>query len=83
MDDIKLFAKMKKKCKTLYTVIIYSQDIRMEFSIEKFEILVMKAGKQHLTEENYTNLGICEDDTIKQVEMKDKIQKNISGELES
>ena len=32
--------------------------------------------------ETYKYLGILEADTIKQVEMKDKIRKNISGELE-
>ena len=63
----------------------------MEFGIEKYAILVMKSGKRHMTEGmelpnqdkirtlggNETNkyLGILEADTIKQVEMKDKIQK--------
>ena len=63
----------------------------MGFGIEKCALLVMKSGKQHLTDgielpnqhkirtlaENETNkfLGILEDDTIKQVEMKNKIQK--------
>ena len=59
----------------------------------------MKSGKRHMTDgteqpnhdkirtlgENETNkyLGILEGDTIKQVEMKDKIRINISGELEN
>ena len=63
----------------------------MEFGIEKCAMLVMKSGKWHMTdgmelpnqdkirtlEEKETNkcLGILEADTIKQVEMKDKIQK--------
>ena len=63
----------------------------MEFGTEKFTLLVMKSGKRHLTDEielphqdkirtlaeNETNkyLGILEADTIKQVEMKNKIQK--------
>ena len=62
-------------------------------------MLVMKSGKRHITDgmelpnqdkirtirenETYKYLGILEADTIKQVEMKHKIQKNISGELES
>ena len=70
---------------------IYSQDIGMEFGIEKCAMLVMKSGERHLTDgmelpnqdkirilgENETNnyLGILEADTIKQVEMKNKIQK--------
>ena len=33
--------------------------------------------------ETYKYLGILEADTIKQVEIKDKIRKNISGELEN
>ena len=104
MDDIKLFAKKKKKKeKELETLIHavrkYSRDKEMEFDMEKRAMLVMKSGKRHLTDgmeqpsqdkirtlaesETYKYLGILEADTIKQVEMKDKIQKNISGELEN
>ena len=85
MDDIKLFAKNEKELETLIrTVRIYSQDIGMEFSIEKCALLVMKRGKRHLTDEielpnqdkirtlteneNYKYLGILEADAIKQVE---------------
>ena len=92
MDDIKLFAKNEKELETLiHTVRIYSQDIGMEFGIEKCAMLVMKSGKRHMTDrmelpsqdkirtlgenETYKYLGILEADTIKQVEMKDKIQK--------
>ena len=99
MDDIKLFAKNEKELKTIiHTVRIYSQNIGMGFGIEKCAMLVMKSGKQHLTDgmelpnqdkirtlwekETYKYLGILEADTIKQVEMKEKI-KNITGELES
>ena len=89
MVDIKLFAKNEKELETLmYTVRIY---IGMEFGIEKCALLVMKSGKRHLTDgidlpnqdkirtlaENdaYKYLGILEADTIKQVQMKNKIQK--------
>ena len=92
MDDIKLFAKNEKELETLiYTVIIYSQDIRMEFGIEKCAMLVMKSSKRHRTDgielpnqnkirtlgENdaYKYLGMLEADTTKQVQMKDKIKK--------
>ena len=45
MDDIKLFAKNEKEVETLiHTVRIYSQDIGMEFGIEKCAMLVMKRG---------------------------------------
>ena len=59
--------------------------------IEKIAMLIMKSGKRHITDgmelpnqdkirtlrekETYKYLGILEADTIKQVEMKDKIQK--------
>ena len=92
MDDIKLFAKNEKDLETLkHTVRIFSQDIGMEFGIEKCVMLVMKSGKRHRTawmelpnqdkirtlreNETYKYLGILEADTIKQVVMKDKIQK--------
>ena len=63
----------------------------MEFGIEKCAMLVMKSGKRQITDgmelpiqekirtlaenETYKYLGILEADTIKHVEMKDKIQK--------
>ena len=63
----------------------------MEFCIEKCALLIMKSCKRHLTDgielpnqdkirtraenETYRYLGILESDTIKQVEMKNKIQK--------
>ena len=92
MDDIKLFEKNEKELETLiHTVRIYSQDIGMEFGIEKCALLVMKSGKRHMTDgieqpnqdkirtlaenETYKYLGILEADTNKQEEMKNKIQK--------
>ena len=63
----------------------------MEFGIEKCAMLVMKSDKRHMTggmelpnhdkirtlgeNETYKYLGILEADTIKQVQMKDKIRK--------
>ena len=63
----------------------------MEFSIEKCALLVIKSGKRHLTDGielpnqdkirtlaedgTYIYFGILEADTIKQVEMKNRIQK--------
>ena len=92
MNDIKLFAKKEKRLETLiHAVRIYSEDIGMEFGIEKCDMLVMKSGKRYLTDgielpnpdknrtfgenETYKYFGILEADTIKQVEMKDKILK--------
>ena len=82
MDDIRLFAKNEKGLETLiHAVRIYSRDIGMEFGIEKCAMLVMKSGKQHMTDgmelpnhhrirtleenETYKYLGILEADTIK------------------
>ena len=63
----------------------------MEFGLEKSTMLVIKRGKRHMTdgmeppnhdkiwtlreEEIYKYLGILEADTIKQMEMKDKVRK--------
>ena len=75
----------------IHAVRIYSQDVGIEFSIAKCAMLVMKSGKRHLTDgmklpnqdkirtlaenETYKYMGILKADTIKQVEMKNKIQK--------
>ena len=51
MDAIKLFAKNEKELKILiHAVKIYSQDTGMEFGIEKCAVLIMKSGKQHMTD---------------------------------
>ena len=99
MDDIKLSAKNEKELETLIqTIRIYSQDIGMEFSIEKCAMLVMKSGKRHMTEgveqpnqvirtlgekETSKFLSILEVDTIKQVQMKERFFLNISEEPEN
>ena len=100
MDDIKLLAKNKKELEILIqTVRIYSQDIKIEFGIEKCAMLVMKSGKRRMTEgvelpnqvkirtygekETLKYLWILEADSIKQVEMKEKIKKSISEEPEN
>ena len=75
----------------IHALRIYSQDIGMELGLEKCAMLVMKRGQRHLTEgmelpkkdkiktlaenETYKYSGILEADTIKQMEMKHKIQK--------
>ena len=81
--------KMKKNWK--HAVRIYSQDIGMEFGIEKCAMLVMKSGKLHMTDgtelpnhdkirtleenETFKYLGILGADITKQVQMKDTIRK--------
>ena len=86
MHNIKLLAKNEKELETLiHEVRIYSQDIGMEFGIEKWAILIKKTRKLHMTEglelpnkeknrthqeeKTYQFLGILEADTIKQVDM--------------
>ena len=75
----------------IHVVRIYSQDIGMGFGIEKCAMQIMKSGKRHMTDgielpnldkirtlgenETYKYLGTLEADTIKQVEMKNKIRK--------
>ena len=75
----------------IHTVRIYSWDTGVDFSIEKCAMLAMKSGKRQLTDgmelpnqdkiktlaenETYNYSGILEADTIKQVEIKEKIQK--------
>ena len=96
IDDIKLFAKNKKELETLiHAIRIYSQDIGMEFGIEKCSMQEMKHGIRRLTDgmellnqdkirtlrerETYKYLGIFEADTIKQEEMTEKIKKEYLG----
>ena len=44
MDDIKLFAKNEKELETLIQAVrIYSDDIGLEFGIEKCAMLIMKS----------------------------------------
>ena len=90
MDDIKLFAKIKKKT-LIDAVRIYIQDIGMEFGMEKCAMLVIKSGKRHLMDrmalpnqdkirtlgekETYKYMRILEADIIKEVEMNEKIKK--------
>ena len=100
MDDIKLLAKNEKELETLiHAVRIYSQDIGMEFGIEKCAMLVMKSGKWHMTDgmelpnhdkirtlgenETYKYLGILEADTKNKCKLKTRSEKNISEKLES
>ena len=43
--------KKEKESENLkHAVMIYSQDIGMEFGIEKSAMLVIKSGKRHLTD---------------------------------
>ena len=51
ISDKKIFAKNEKKLETLIqTVRIYSQDIGMEYFLEKCAMLIKKSVKRHITE---------------------------------
>ena len=92
MDDIKLFAKNRGELETLFNEVReYSEDIGMEFGIEKCAIMVMHKGRLSMTEgielpdnnkiraltaqDRYKYLGVLECDTIKREEMKEKIKR--------
>ena len=58
-DDIKLFTKHGKELKILIqALIIYSQDIEMESDIEKYVMLIMRTGEQHIkNQQKFITLG--------------------------
>ena len=84
--------KTEKELETLiHAIMIYTQDIGMEFGIEKYPVLLMKRGKRHMSDGmelpcqdkirtfggkgTYKYSDILEADTVKQVEMKNEIKK--------
>ena len=92
MDDLKLLAKNEKGLDSLvHTVRIFSEDIGMEFGIEKCAMLVLKGGKRTRSEgielpgdkiikslnenDGYRYLGVLEADEILYREMKEKLKK--------
>ena len=92
MDDLKLYGKSEKQVDTLLnTVRVFSQDIGMQFGINKCAILVLKRGKVVRCEgieipnnqvikslgegERYKYLGMLEADGVKHMEMKENVTK--------
>ena len=92
MDDLKLYSRSEKGLDSLVqTVRVFSEDIGMEFGIEKCAMLVMERGKivksvgielpdnkviRSLQEgESYKYLGILEADKFLEEEMKLKVSK--------
>ena len=75
----------------IHAVRIYSEDVAMEFGREKCAMLIMKSRKRYVMDgmelpnqekigtlkekETYIYWGILEANTIKQVEMKEKVKK--------
>ena len=86
MDDTKQFEKNEKELETLIQR-IKTINIGMEFGVEKCAMLIMKSGKKTTDgrnqesiimfgeKKNYKYFGILETDTMKQVDMKEKIRK--------
>ena len=91
MDDLKLFAKNVDQIDSLVnTIRIFSEDIKMEFGLSKYGVLIMKRGKvvesdglcmpdgtmmRNIEEGGYKYLGILEADGIKHDEMKEQLKK--------
>ena len=93
MDDLKLYSRLEKGLESLaQTVRVFSQDMGMEFGIEKFAMLVMEKGKivksvgitlpdgkvfKSLQEgESYKCLGVLEADKF----LEEKMKLNVSKE---
>ena len=90
MDDLKLYGKSENEIKGLVsTVEVFSQDIGLEFGIEKCGVIIMNRGKfkstgwkelpsaekiKEIEEDGYKYLGILEYDRVKEQEMKDKFK---------
>ena len=71
MEDIELFVKNEKDQETLmHAVRTYSQDVGMEFDIEKCALLEMKRGKRHLTD----GMELPNHDNIRTLGEKENLQ---------
>ena len=97
MDDLKLLEKNEDQIDNLVnTVIIFSEDIKMEFGLPKCGVLIMKRGKvvksegiskpdgkmmKNIEEGGYKYFGILEADGVNYEEMKDKIKKEYIGRV--
>ena len=92
MHDLKLYGKSEKQVDTLLsTVRVFSQDIGMQFGINKCAVLVLKREKVVRCEgiempnnqvikslgegEGYKYLGMLEADGVKHMEMKENVTK--------
>ena len=98
MDDLKLIPKSEEELqKQIQTVKIFSDDITMEFGLEKFAKITFKRGKlthsqnlvidtnreiQELEQgKTYKYLGIEEIEGIQHQQMKDRLKKEYSRRL--
>jgi len=90
MDDLKLYRRNDREIESLvHTVQIFSEDIKMQFGIEKCATIKLQPGKVKHTEEivllnaqvireikedGYKYIGVLETDQIKHDEIKDKVK---------
>ena len=92
IDDLKLYSKSEKALDCfIQTVRIFSEDIGIQFGIDKCAMLVMKKGKIVKSDgiqlpngkvikslekgESYKYLGMLEADEVMVNEMKDKVKR--------
>ena len=92
MDDLKLYAKNEKELDSLVqTVRVFSNDIGMQFGLDKCAVLMMKRGKIIKSEgielpndekirslkedDSYRYLGILQSNEIQRKDMKEKVGK--------
>ena len=91
MDDLKVFGKSEREMEALVELVrVYSNDIGMEFGIDKCAVLVMERGMKvrregimlpngelmkEIDSEGYRYLGVLEGADIMNREMKDKVRK--------
>ena len=95
MDDLKLYASNEKLLESLIqTVRVFSNDIGMEFGVEKCAVLTMKKGKMINSDgialpnktkmkemkegDSYKYLGVIQADGMKHHEMKEKVKTEYS-----
>ena len=91
MDDLKLYASNEKSLESLIqTASVFSNDIRMEFGVEKYAVLSLKKGKMANSDgiallkkktmkglrggDSYKYLRVIQADGMKHYEMKDKVK---------
>ena len=91
MDDLKLYGKSEKELEKLLEVVkVFSEDIGMEFGLDKCAVLILKRGMKvrcegillpdgqkmgAVDEDGYKYLGVLEGADIMQKEMKEKVRK--------
>ena len=98
MDDLKVYARNRKEPESIMnTVRVFSQDIGMEFGLEKCAIVLMKRGrleetsdmmlpnggeiKAMGTDSQYRYLGVLEADTIRNAKVRTTVAEEYKHRL--